>query len=81
MSSQMLIRINTDIKDRFAKLARIEGKSTSQKVRELMELYVNDRDIGTYVDTLWDRIGKDLKTNKQNMPDVQKAIQEARKPR
>ena len=81
MSNQMLIRIKPDIKERLTKLARIEGKSTSQKVRELIELYVNDRDIGTYIDTLWDRIGKDLKTKKQSMTDVQKAIKETRKPR
>jgi predicted DNA-binding protein len=53
MSMQMIIRIDPELKDRLAKLARIEGKSTSQLVREVMEDYINERDIGAYMGINW----------------------------
>ena len=62
MTTQMIIRMDPEIKDRFNKLARVEGKTTSQMVRELIEDYIKERDIGTYVDDLWDRIGGKLKS-------------------
>jgi predicted DNA-binding protein len=33
----MIIRIDSVMKDRLNKLARVEGKTTSQMVRELIE--------------------------------------------
>jgi len=77
----MLIRISPDIKERFEKLARSEGKSMSLKVRELIEEYVSDRDIGPYIDTLWDKIAKDLKLKNITPADVDSAIKESRKAR
>ena len=57
MTTQMIIRMDSEVKDRFNKLARVEGKTTSQMVRELIEDYIKERDIGTYIDDLWGRIG------------------------
>ena len=37
MTNQMIIRIKPEVKDKLNKLARIEGKTTSQMVRELIE--------------------------------------------
>jgi predicted DNA-binding protein len=36
----MIVRIDSDVKDRFNKLARVEGKTSSQMVRELIEDYI-----------------------------------------
>lgn len=36
MEKQMVIRIDKETKDKFKKIARIEGKTTSEKVRELV---------------------------------------------
>lgn len=36
MATQMMVRIDPELKSRFNKLARAEGKTTSQMVRELM---------------------------------------------
>ncbi|MDP3017414.1 MAG: ribbon-helix-helix protein, CopG family, partial [Deltaproteobacteria bacterium] len=55
MATQIIIRIPPEVKDRFSKLARMEGKTASQMVRELIEDYIKERNIGTYADDLWSR--------------------------
>jgi predicted CopG family antitoxin len=60
MTTQMIIRIDDEVKNRLAKLARLEGKTTSELVRELIEERIKERDIGAYVDDLWGRIGGKL---------------------
>lgn len=35
MATQMMVRIAPEVKSRFNKLARVEGKTSSQMVREL----------------------------------------------
>ena len=75
----MIIRIDPEIKDRLSKLARIEGKTTSQMVRELIEDYIKDRDISTYIDDLWDRIGIKLKSKGVKPGDIGKVIKQIRK--
>jgi predicted DNA-binding protein len=79
MATQMIIRIDPEIKDRFNKLVRVEGKTTSQMVRELIEDYIKERDIGTYVDDLWTRIGGKLRSKGVKQRDISRAIKEARK--
>ena len=79
MTTQMIVRINPEVKERFNKLARVEGKTSSQMVRELIEDYIKDRDIGTYVDDLWDRIGGKLKSKGVRQRDIDKTIKEVRK--
>jgi len=79
MTTQMIIRIDPEVKDRFNKLARVEGKTSSQMVRELIEGYIKERDIGVYIDDLWERIGGKLKSKGVRQRDVNKAIREARK--
>jgi predicted DNA-binding protein len=81
MTTQMIIRMDPDLKNRFNRLARVEGKTTSQMVRELIEDYIKERDIGTYVDDLWDRIGGKLKSKGVKQRDIDIAIKEVRKSR
>ncbi len=77
----MIVRIDPEVKQRFNKLARVEGKTSSQMVRELIEDYIKERDIGTYVDDLWNRIGKKLKSKGIRQRDINREIREARKNR
>jgi predicted DNA-binding protein len=81
MTNQMIIRIDSEIKNRLSKLARVEGKTTSQMVRELIEDYIRQKDIGSYIDNLWDRIGGKLRAKGINQRDVNRAIKESRKGR
>jgi predicted DNA-binding protein len=81
MTTQMIIRMDPDLKDRFNKLVRMEGKTSSQMVRELIEDYIKERDIGTYVDDLWGRIGGKLRSKGVRQRDIDKTIKEVRKSR
>ena len=81
MSTQMNIRIDPELKTKLYKLARAEGKSASLMVREIIAEYVKDRDIGAYVDNLWDKIGGKLKSRGIKTKDVDKAIRESRRAR
>lgn len=81
MSTQMIIRIPSEVKERLSKLARVEGKTTSQMVRELIEEYIKDRDISSYIDDLWNRIGGKLRSKGVTPRDIEKAIKETRRKR
>ena len=81
MTTQMIIRMDTGMKNRLNKLARVEGKTTSQMVRERIEDYLREKDIGTYIDDLWDRIGGKLRSKGVNQRGIHKAIKESRKSR
>jgi len=81
MTTQMIIRIDTEMKNRLNRLARVEGKTTSQMVRELIEEYIREKDIGTYIDDLWDRIGGKLRSKGIGQGDIDKAIKESRRSR
>jgi predicted DNA-binding protein len=79
MAAQMIIRIDPEAKNRLNKLARIEGKTTSQKVRELIEGYIKERDISAYIDDLWNRIGGKLRDRGVKPGDIDRAIKETRR--
>jgi len=81
MTTQMIIRIDSDMKNRLNRLARVEGKTTSQMVRELIEDYIREKDIGTYIDDLWDRIGGKLRSKGIKQRDINRAIKESRRSR
>jgi len=79
VTTQMIVRIDPQLKDRVSDLAKAEGKSISEVVRELLEDYVKDRDIGLYIDDLWQRIGEKLKAKGVGPSEIQKVIREVRK--
>lgn len=81
MTVQMLIRIDPELKEKIQQLARYEGKTTSGIVREIIEDYVNERDIGTYVDDLWKRIGKKLRSKGKKQSDIRQEIVRAQQSR
>jgi predicted transcriptional regulator len=81
MTTQMIIRIDDEVKTRLNKLARIEGKTTSEMVRGLIEEYIRERNIGAYIEDLWSRTGKTLKTKGVTPETINKAIKASRKER
>ncbi len=78
MSNQMIVRIQPELKAKVNTLAKAEGKSVSEVVRELLDGYVKNRDISSYIDDLWDRVGSNLKTRGVRRSDIQRAIKDAR---
>jgi len=78
MTTQMIVRINPELKNQVNSLAKAEGKSVSEVVRELLEDYVKNRDIGLYIDDLWQRIGDKLTSRKIGLKEINRAIKEVR---
>ena len=78
MTTQMIVRINPELKNQVNSLAKAEGKSVSVVVRELLEDYVKNRDIGLYIDDLWQRIGDKLTSRKIGSKEINRAIKEVR---
>ncbi len=78
MSTQMIVRIDPGLKTKVNNLAKTEGKSISEVVRELLEDYVKDRDIGLYIDDLWKRISTKLTSRGFGPKDIKRVIQEVR---
>lgn len=78
MSKQMVIRIDDETKERFQRVSRMEGKTASEKMRELIENYVRKADLSQVVDDLWERIGAKAHKNGVNIKDVDRIIRETR---
>jgi predicted DNA-binding protein len=74
----MIVRLDPELKTKVNNLAKSEGKSVSEVVRELIEGYVKDRDIGSYIDDLWERVGDKLTARRMKPRDVQRTIREVR---
>ena len=78
MSTQMVIRIDDETKARFQRVSRMEGKTASEKLRELIENYVRKADLSQVVDDLWERIGARAREKGINEEDVERIIRETR---
>jgi predicted DNA-binding protein len=78
MVSQILIRVDKELKDKFQRLSRMEQKSVNKKVRELMEEYVKDHDMEAAMRSLWDEVGQSLRKKGYKASDVNKMVKEVR---
>ena len=78
MTTQMIVRVDPDLKAKVNNFAKIEGKSVSEVVRELLEEYVKTRDIDSYIDNLWNRIGGKLASSGIGPRDVRRVIRDVR---
>lgn len=78
MDQQLNVRLDDNLKERLDRLARSEGKSASQVVRDLISEYVRNRDIESHIDDLWDRIGGQLRDRGYEVEDVEDAVQSVR---
>jgi len=78
MTTQMIVRIDPGLKNKVNTFAKAEGKSVSEVVRELLEEYVKNRDIGSYIDDLWERIGGKLESRRVGSKEIRRVIREVR---
>ncbi len=78
MEAQLIVRIDRDTKQRFSRIARMEGKTASTKVRELVSSYIEENDFSRMVGDLWDRSSRKLRKKGYAEKDVQKAIKKVR---
>lgn len=78
MATQMIIRVESDLKDKVSQFAKAEGKNLSELVRELLINYIKERDMSAYIDGLWDRIGQNFSQNNISETDIEEAIKQVR---
>ncbi len=78
METQLIVRIDRDTKQRFSRIARMEGKTASTKVRELVSSYIEENDFSRLVGDLWDRTSRKLKSKGYTEKDVHDTIKKAR---
>jgi len=78
MEKQLIFRINKETKDKFYKIARMEGKTASDKIRELVNTYIAENDISSIIDDLWERISKKIKEKGFKEKDIDTAIKKVR---
>lgn len=74
VASQIIIRIDPEVKARFSKLAGMEGKTANQMARKLVEDYIKEGNIGIYIDDLWSRIGGKLRSKGVGQRDISRGI-------
>ncbi len=75
---QMIVRLDKELKKKAALIARREGKSLSQVVRELLEDYVRQRDIQAHIEDLWEYFGEKIKEQGLTEEDIPRLIAEVR---
>ena len=78
MTTQVIVRIDPELKDKASDLAKAEGKNISEIVRELLEDYVRNRNISEYIDGLWKRIGITMKKQGNTLSDIDSIISQVR---
>ena len=78
MDTQMIIRIDPNLKTKVSQLAKTEGKNLSELVRELLIKYTKDRDMSSYIDNLWNIIGQKFAKTNVSETDIEKTIKEVR---
>jgi predicted DNA-binding protein len=77
MTKQMVIRIDEETKERFQRVSRMEGKTASEKMRELIENYIRKGDMSQVVE----RIGAKARKSGASAKDVDRIIRETRSSR
>ena len=78
MGTQMVVRIDEETKKKFTRVVRMEGKSASEKIREMVTDYLSENDLPSVIDDLWERIGTKLRKKGITEKDVEKTIREVR---
>jgi histone H3/H4 len=78
MESQMIIRIDGKTKGKFYRIARMEGKTASEKVREMVAEYVTKGDLSAVVDDLWGKISGKAQRKGITGLDIEKAVRAVR---
>ena len=78
MDTQLMVRIDKGAKEKFSKLVRMEGKSVSEKIREMVDEYVAENDFAAAVDSVWERVSQKIKKKGYTEEDVERVIGEVR---
>ncbi len=75
---QLIVRIDEETRMKMTRLARSEGKTSADVLRDLIHGYIRDRDISGYIDDLWERSGKKLRARRIGQAGMQRLIRQVR---
>ncbi len=78
MGTQLVVRIDEETKKKFIRVVHMEGKSASEKIREMVTDYLAENDLPSVIDDLWERIGTKLRKKGVTEKDIEKTIREVR---
>ena len=78
MNTQLVIRLDEATKERFARISRQEGKTASEKMRELINTYIRKADLSLVADDIWESIGERMRKDGVTADDIDRVIAEAR---
>ena len=78
MTTQLVVRMDDETKEKLKKLARMESKTASDKIREMVKEYVVQNDLPAIVDDLWVRVSRRLQGQGVTEEDVERAIKDVR---
>jgi predicted DNA-binding protein len=78
MNTSLIVRMDKEKKERFDRMARRRGKTSSEVIREFVESYVERNDMRGYLGKLMDEIGADFKKRGITQKDIDRAIKEDR---
>ena len=78
MTTQMVIRIDENLKAKAAQIAKTEGRTISEVIRTLLEKYIFERDFASAVDKLWEKARQKMESKGFSQKDVERAICEVR---
>jgi predicted DNA-binding protein len=70
----MILRVPDDLKEKVGRQAKAEGKNVSTLVREVLEEYIRNHDMSSYVDDLWGRIADNLKARGKGSENIESGI-------
>ncbi|MBE0617200.1 MAG: CopG family transcriptional regulator, partial [Proteobacteria bacterium] len=76
MAVQMIVRVDPATKQKLGHLARTEGKTTSQLIRDALDEYLRDHDPETHIEDLWARIRQSIETRGNGPQNVERIVSE-----
>ena len=79
MTTQLVVRMEPELKEQVGRLARAEGRSASEVARDLLADYVRQRDMSAHLDGLWARIRSQLPNQEQDPEQLQQIIRQVRR--
>ncbi|KJU86992.1 transcriptional regulator, CopG family [Candidatus Magnetobacterium bavaricum] len=78
MDSILTINIDSVIKEKFVELSKIEGKTTNEKIEEMVSEYVKKKEFVLAIDRLWDDIAEKAQERGITDDDIEDAIRAVR---
>lgn len=74
----MLVRVDDETKERFERVAKRNGFSVSEVIRDLMKDYIKERDKTAQIGDLWNRMSVQARVSGLTVKDIPRIIKEVR---